>query len=172
MQSEKLKEVQPQLNKLEAKYKNKTSEEDQRRKTEEDDESEEDDEDEDSAEVKAVKAALKEDEEAERDVAPVDNAEEASDETDEDGNRVLSEEEEEVFAAYLNRKSTRRQIAYALDNMSMAAYTGNIIITGEEGVGTIDLAKRLIRQMQSMDANCTGPVAKITGKDFNYEDMF
>ena len=35
MQSEKLKEVQPQLNKLEAKYKNKTSEEDQRRKAEE-----------------------------------------------------------------------------------------------------------------------------------------
>ena len=35
MQSEKLKEVQPQLEKLENKYKNKTSEEDQRRKAEE-----------------------------------------------------------------------------------------------------------------------------------------
>lgn len=35
MQSEKLKEVQPQLTKLETKYKNKTSEEDQKRKAEE-----------------------------------------------------------------------------------------------------------------------------------------
>lgn len=35
MQSEKLKEVQPQLTKLEAKYKNRTSEEDQKRKAEE-----------------------------------------------------------------------------------------------------------------------------------------
>ena len=35
MQSEKLKEIQPQLTKLEAKYKNRTSEEDQKRKAEE-----------------------------------------------------------------------------------------------------------------------------------------
>ena len=35
MQSEKLKEVQPQLEKLEKKYKDKTSEEDQKRKAEE-----------------------------------------------------------------------------------------------------------------------------------------
>ena len=33
MQSEKLKEVQPQLEKLEKKYKDKTSEEDQKRKS-------------------------------------------------------------------------------------------------------------------------------------------
>lgn len=134
---------------------------------------EEDDNEPDSEEVKAVKKALEED--AQEKETPKKNAVPAAAAENSDGEtgieRELSEEEEEFYSAFLTRKSTRKQIAYALDNMSMAAYTGNIIITGEEGSGTMDLAKRLIRQMQSMDANCTGAVAKIAGKDLNGKDL-
>lgn len=137
----------------------------------------------DSIEVKAVRQALEEDEEAddakaaesdkEEGVARNVRGEEDSDSDEEpDGQRRLSEEETELFGHYLTRKSTGRQIAYALDNMSMAACSGNVIVTGEEGVGTIDLAKKLIKYMQSTDSNFVNrQVAKVSGKGLNDKDL-
>ncbi|MBQ9333617.1 MAG: hypothetical protein IJS12_04715 [Lachnospiraceae bacterium] len=137
----------------------------------------------DSIEVKAVREALKEDEaEAESESATsekkvtatrVARADEDSDNDEEsDGQRRLSTEETELFGHYLTRKSTGRQIAYALDNMSMAACSGNVIVTGEEGVGTIDLAKKLIKYMQSTDSNFVNrQVAKVSGKGLNDKDL-
>lgn len=121
---------------------------------------------EDSEEVKAVMQALAEDEED-----ADENAETGEESADGEKARVLSEEEEEFFSPYLTRKSTKRQITAALDNMSMASYTGNVIVTGEEGVGTIDLAKRLIKHIQLTDANFLGQVAKISGKSLNAKDL-
>jgi len=138
----------------------------------EDEEADIDEDESDSAEVKAVKKALEEDEkESSKRKEVVASATDSDTEESESGERELSEEEEEFYSAFLTRRSTRRQIAYALDNMSMAAYTGNILVTGEEGSGTMDLAKHLIKQMQAMDANCTGAVAKIAGKDLNGKDL-
>lgn len=92
--------------------------------------------------------------------------------TDSEGNRVLSDEEEELFKPFLNRKGTRKQIAHALDHMSMAAYSGNCIVTGEEGTGTIDLAKRLIKYMQATDSNfLSKQVAIVNGKNINGKDL-
>ena len=127
---------------------------------------------EDRAEVKAVMQALAEDDEEEP-AADKDAAEpaEAVAESDEERGRTLSDEEEEFFAPYLTRRSTRRQLSEALDNMSLASYTGNIIVTGEEGVGTLDLSKRLIKQLQTMDSNFLGQVAKISGKALNGKDI-
>lgn len=129
---------------------------------------------EDSEEVKAVIKALEEDESEDNSVSqPVsDNDDESETPTDNEGNRVLSEEEEELFSSYLTRKSTRKQIIAAMENMSMAAYSGNVIVTGEEGVGTVDLAKKLAVQMKSMDANFVGQsAAKISGKGLNGKDI-
>lgn len=120
----------------------------------------------DSEEVKAVMKALADDEE--------DMSEDASEEGDESGQnheRGLSEDEEEFFAPYLTRRSTRRQIAAAIENMSLASYTGNVIVTGEEGVGTLDLAKRLIKQLQMADANLVGQKAMVSGKALNEKDI-
>ncbi len=137
----------------------------------------------DSIEVKEIHKALKEDEE-EAKKAVKKPAEEASDkeeakeekeseeETESEGDRVFSPEEQELFGSYLTRKSTSRQISHALDNMSMAAYTGNVIVTGEEGVGTLDLAKKLIKYMQSTDSNFVNrQVAKVSGKGLNDKDL-
>ena len=55
--------------------------------------------------------------------------------------------------------------------MTLASYTGNVLITGEPGLGTVRLAKNLIREYQAMDANFLGKVAKITGEKLNLRDL-
>lgn len=85
--------------------------------------------------------------------------------------REFTPEEKELFENFSVTKKIRKQIIYALDNMSLAAYTGNVLITGEPGLGTVRLAKNLIREYQAMDANFLGKVAKITGEKLNHRDL-
>ncbi len=84
--------------------------------------------------------------------------------------RELTDEEKELFGPCVNNKKTKEQLIHTLDNMSMAAYTGNVIITGEEG-STLDLAKNLIREMQNNDGNFSGKAAKISGAVLNKKDI-
>lgn len=85
--------------------------------------------------------------------------------------RELTDEEKTLFGQYVHHKKSREQLIHTLDNMSMAAYTGNVIITGEEGSGTLSLAKGLIREMQNNDGNFSGKVAKISGAVLNKKDI-
>ncbi|MCI9662762.1 MAG: hypothetical protein HFI46_02630 [Lachnospiraceae bacterium] len=85
--------------------------------------------------------------------------------------RELSKSEREQFAPFIHHKKTRRQIVEALDNISMASYTGNVIVTGEEGTGTIALAKLLVKEIQLTDNNFSGRVAKISGDTMNKKDV-
>ena len=85
--------------------------------------------------------------------------------------RDFTTEEQELFENFAVTKKIRKQIIYALDKMSLAAYTGNVIITGEAGLGTVRLAKNLIREYQALDANFSGKVAKITGEKLNLRDL-
>ena len=85
--------------------------------------------------------------------------------------REFTPEEKELFENFSVTKKIRKQILHALDNMSLAAYTGNVLITGEPGLGTVRLAKNLIREYQAMDANFLGKVAKITGEKLNLRDL-
>ncbi len=91
--------------------------------------------------------------------------EQASD--DEAAFRVMTQEEKELFGPYIHKKRSRQQIVNAIDSISMAAYAGNCIITGEEGAGTINLAKGLIRSVQLSDSNFSGQIAKISGRAMN-----
>ncbi len=81
--------------------------------------------------------------------------------------RPLTAEEKSLFGAYVQNKHTRDQIIYAIDNVSMAAYTGNIILTGEKGMDTLTLAKKLIKEVQLSDSNFSGKTAKISGDSLN-----
>jgi hypothetical protein len=49
----------------------------------------------------------------------------------------------------------------------MDPFSGNAIVTGEEGAGTVSLAKGLIKAMQASDSNFSGKVAKITANTLN-----
>lgn len=85
--------------------------------------------------------------------------------------REMSGSEKEQFAPFIHHKRTRRQIVEVIDNISMASYTGNVIITGEEGTGSIELAKLLVKEVQLSDSNFSGKVAKISGVTMNKKDV-
>ena len=128
----------------------------------EESESDEDEEDEDDEEPKAE--------------APVQKKEPAKKPSGKKhiGNRELEErvrtmtpEEKELFGPYIHHKKSRRQIINAIDNLSMDPFSGNAIVTGEEGAGTVNLAKGLIKAMQASDSNFSGKVAKITANTLN-----
>ncbi|MGN1180075.1 MAG: hypothetical protein ACI4SD_02590 [Suilimivivens sp.] len=85
--------------------------------------------------------------------------------------REMTQNEREQFAPFIHHKKTRRQIVEAIDNISMASYTGNVIITGEEGTGTTALAKLLVKEIQLSDNNFSGKVAKISGSNMNKKDV-
>ncbi|MBO5473242.1 MAG: hypothetical protein J6A08_05585 [Lachnospiraceae bacterium] len=85
--------------------------------------------------------------------------------------RELTEEEKELFGQFVHHRKSRRQLVHTLDNMSLAACTGNVVITGEEEITTLTLAKTLIREMQYNDNNFSGKVAKISGHILNKKDV-
>ena len=91
--------------------------------------------------------------------------------SDEDRVRAMTRQERALFGPYLSAKHSRRQILQAIDSISLAACTGNVIVTGEEGAGTLNLAKGLIREIQLTDQNFSGKVARTTGEILNRREL-
>jgi len=83
----------------------------------------------------------------------------------------LSQEERALFSPFIYSKEMRRQLAHTLDVISLASYTGNVIITSEFEESGLDLAKLIIRFVQTGDSNFSGKVAKITASGLNKKDM-
>ena len=113
----------------------------------------------------------------EKEIAEEEAAEEKTEEegTAEAGNsytaREMSRSEREQFAPFIHHKKTRKQIVEIIDNISLASYTGNVVITGEEGTGTTALAKLLVKEVQLSDNNFSGKVAKISGGNMNKKEV-
>ena len=85
--------------------------------------------------------------------------------------RSLSPEEEALYAPWIRDDADKEQLVSAIDNVSMAAYVGNLIITGEASLNTLDLAKKMISEIKQNDSNLTGKVAKIPGQSLNNRDV-
>lgn len=81
--------------------------------------------------------------------------------------RSLTKEERELFGPYLQGRSSKEQLVQVIDNISMAAYTGNVIVTGAEGLDTLGLAKSIVKEIQMTDRNFSGKSAKISGEALN-----
>lgn len=116
------------------------------------------------AETDASETAIQEEAGAQKEEKPVD-------ETTAGGVRDLTDSERELFAPFIHHKRTRRQVANVLDHVSLASYTGNVVVTGEEGTETTAFAKLLIREVQAADSNFSGKVAKISGSVLNKKDI-
>ncbi|MBO5093724.1 MAG: hypothetical protein J6C33_05135 [Lachnospiraceae bacterium] len=85
--------------------------------------------------------------------------------------RLMTNEEKKLFGSFIQTKSTRDQIINTIDNISLASYTGNVIMTGEAGMGSVNLAKNIIKEIQMTDSNFSGRLAKITGQALNHKDL-
>lgn len=85
--------------------------------------------------------------------------------------RDFSPEEQQLFENFAVTKKIKKQIIFALDKMTLAAYTGNVIITGEAELGTAKLAQNLVREFQAMDTNFSKKAAKITGEKLNSKNL-
>ncbi|MBQ9990882.1 MAG: hypothetical protein IJP31_08065 [Lachnospiraceae bacterium] len=117
----------------------------------------------------AVKVEKASGEQEERD--PESGQEEVQDNIQQDNIRELTEEEKALFGAYIQTKGGRRRFMQALDRISLAAYTGNVIVIGEGASGTINLAKNIMKDIQMTDANFSGVIAKVTGASLNSKNM-
>lgn len=84
--------------------------------------------------------------------------------------RPFSPEEKELFEPFVHSRRSKGQLLHVLDNMSLAAYTGNVLITGEKDAGAMNFARNLVRELQMTDSNFSGKAAKITGKALNGKD--
>ena len=83
----------------------------------------------------------------------------------------LTDDEKELFEETVGSASTTKQVEAALEKISLASYTGNVLITGENTADTVGIAKTLIKNVQQTDANFSGRVAKISGQALNKKDI-
>ncbi len=85
--------------------------------------------------------------------------------------RDFTPEEQTLFENFAVTRKIRKQIIQALENMTLAAYTGNVIITGDAGLDTVRMAKNLIKEYQASDESFSGKLAKITGEKINQRNI-
>ena len=85
--------------------------------------------------------------------------------------RAMTPEEKELFGPYIHHRKSRKQIIEAIDRLNLAPGTNNAIVTGEEGTGTINLAKGLIKSVQANNPKFNGKVAKITAQSLNIKSV-
>ena len=128
-----------------------------------------------STEVKEERQEIEESVESEEFEESVENSGEVpAEETktvSESGIRELTREEKELYASFIQNRKSKEQLIKAIDSVSLAAYTGNVIITGEEGMDTMTLAKNMMKEVQMTDSNFSGKIAKITGSSLNQRDL-
>ena len=85
--------------------------------------------------------------------------------------RDFTPEEQTLFENFAVTRKIKKQIVYALENMTLAPYTGNVIITGDAGLDTVRMAKNLVKEYQASDESFSGKLAKITGEKINQRNI-
>ena len=92
---------------------------------------------------------------------------EADEKAEVDENRSMNDEELSLFAQFAQTKRARQNLLHSLDKISLAAYTGNVFVTGETTEESLELAKNVIRYVKNTDGNFTGKIAKVSGEALN-----
>lgn len=110
-------------------------------------------------------------EEDDKETAQEEIAENTEDSSYEEPVRNMTEEEIALFAPFVQTKGARIRLMQSLDQISLAAYTGNVFVTGETAEEAVELAKNVVREVQMTDRNFSGKIAKVTGHSLNNRDM-
>ena len=90
---------------------------------------------------------------------------------DNGGVRRLTDSERQHFSAFIGHKSTQRQLANVLDNVTLASYTGNVLVSSEEEAEITTFSKLLIQEIAYSDDNFTGKVAIVDADKLNKKDI-
>jgi len=85
--------------------------------------------------------------------------------------RALTPEEEDLFKGYVDHPRARKMLTTALDAISLAPYTGNVIITGDDPQNCFRLTKCMIKDLQATDSNFNGKIGKVSGKAMNTRNV-
>ena len=72
---------------------------------------------------------------------------------------------------YLHSEDSIRQLTDALGRIFLEGGTGNVVITGDEGAGTLSLARELVRRYRQINPNFVGQIAKSEGRYITRENM-
>ena len=100
-----------------------------------------------------------------------DSYDEEEDEKETEGVKDLSPEERKLFSQFLHPRSMRTQIANALENISLAAYVGNVLITTDNTESGFALAKSIVKFVKFADVNFSGAMSRIDATDFNVKNI-
>ncbi len=100
-----------------------------------------------------------------------DTYDEEEDEKETEGVKDLSPEERKLFSQFLHPRSMRTQIANALENISLAAYVGNVLITTDNTESGFALAKAIVKFVKFADVNFSGAMSRIDATDFNVKNI-
>ena len=84
----------------------------------------------------------------------------------------FSEEELDIFAPFLYSRKMKDQILFAIEEITLAAYVGNVIITGDEKRETRALARAILEEIQLIDSNFDEKkIARVSGEKMNSKDV-
>lgn len=85
--------------------------------------------------------------------------------------REFEDAEYDLFGRYDGIEPLKAQIVDVIDDMSMEAGRGNVIVMGSEVYGRKELALNIVRAVQIMDSSFSGKVAKISGEALNKKNI-
>ena len=72
---------------------------------------------------------------------------------------------------YLHSEDSIRQLTDALDRIFLEGGKGNVVITGDEGAGTLSLARELVLRYRQKNPNFVGQIAKSEGRYITRENV-
>lgn len=72
---------------------------------------------------------------------------------------------------YLHSEDSIRQLTDALDRIFLEGGRGNVVITGDEGAGTLSLARELVLRYRQKNPNFVGQIAKSEGRYITRENV-
>ncbi len=92
-------------------------------------------------------------------------------EATEDVKEPVDKEHKALLERFGRFPRNRKQILDALDGITMASHTGNVMITCDDKAEGLTLATELLREVQAMDHNFQGKIARISGGELNQKDL-
>ena len=85
--------------------------------------------------------------------------------------RDFDDSEMAIFGRFEGIEALKAQIVDVMDDMSMEAHHGNVVVTGAECYGRKGMAIDIVKAIQVLDSSFSGKVAKISGEALNKKNI-